>query len=170
MFIICTNNIVNGHLHLYFSPSANLILFLKIISDRMSSINILESLGTISPIKISREWIDAQSCIWMCLCNQSKVCLEHIILLLTSYKVHYKLLLTTYKVDYKITDLLQSWLQKLLTWLQKLLPCYKANYKNYWLVTKLITKITDLLTSWLQTITNPIQSQLQKLLTCCKVD
>ena len=47
MFIIYTNNVVNEHLHLYFGPSASLILFLKLISGRMNSINILESLGTI---------------------------------------------------------------------------------------------------------------------------
>ena len=44
IIIIYTNNIINGHTHLYFGPSAGLILFLKIISGRMSSINILESL------------------------------------------------------------------------------------------------------------------------------
>ena len=75
----------------------------------MSSINILESLWTISSIKISREWMDAQSCIWMCLCNHSKL------IIIT------ELLQSSLQI---ITDLLQ-----LESSLQKLQTCYKVYYK-----------------------------------------
>ena len=55
MFVTFVNNVLNGHSTLYFGPPAGLILFLKIVPGRMSSINILESLWTISPIKINQE-------------------------------------------------------------------------------------------------------------------
>jgi hypothetical protein len=47
--------VLNGHSTLYFGPPAGLILFSKIVPGRMSSINILESLWTISPIKINQK-------------------------------------------------------------------------------------------------------------------
>jgi hypothetical protein len=52
MFVTYANNVLNGHSTFYFGPPAGLILFLKIVPGRMSSINILESL---SPIKINQE-------------------------------------------------------------------------------------------------------------------
>ena len=44
VIITNANNVLNGHSNTYFSPPAGLILFLKIIFDRMSLINILEGL------------------------------------------------------------------------------------------------------------------------------
>ena len=44
VIITNANNVLNGHSDAYFSPPAGLILFLKIIFDRMSPINILEGL------------------------------------------------------------------------------------------------------------------------------
>ena len=55
VIITNANNVLNGHSDTYFGPPAGLILFLKIIPDRMSPINIIEGLGTISPIKICWE-------------------------------------------------------------------------------------------------------------------
>ena len=55
VIITNANNVLNGHSNTYFSPPAGLILFLKVIPDRMSPINIIEGLGTISPIKICWE-------------------------------------------------------------------------------------------------------------------
>ena len=65
LFITYANNVLNGHSHMYFGLPAGLILFLKIIPGRMSTINIIESLETISPIKMGQELMDAQHCIWM---------------------------------------------------------------------------------------------------------
>ena len=50
----------------YFGPPAGLILILKIIHSRISSINTLQGgVGTVSPIKIHQELMDANNCIWM---------------------------------------------------------------------------------------------------------
>jgi len=72
----------------YFGPPAGLILILEIIHGRISSINTLQGVGTVSPITIHQELMEANNCIWMSwLCNQQCVpwWKHHIMLIFHSF-------------------------------------------------------------------------------------
>ena len=58
LILVATNNVLNADLR-RIGRATKTQKRRIVISSIMSSINILESLGTISPIKIGREWMDA---------------------------------------------------------------------------------------------------------------